>query len=153
MIDSIADALDESCVKLDLGSRRKPELVRELVDVLAQAGKIADADTVTREVLEREALTTTGIGGGIAIPHCLSSSANRTVLAVGRRASGAKFDSVDKRPVYLFFLMVGPPGAHNEHLRLLSRLARYLHDPGLKKALLDARSPADVVEIFREREH
>ncbi len=153
MIDSIVDVLDESCVKLDIAARKKPDIIRELVEVLAAAGKIRDADQVTRQVLEREEMTTTGIGGGIAIPHCLSEAAPETTLAFGRRRKGAKFDAVDKRPVQLFFLMVGPPGAHNEHLRLLSRLARYLHDPGLKDALLTAEDAQKIVSVFEEREH
>ncbi|MFW5684071.1 MAG: PTS sugar transporter subunit IIA [Spirochaetota bacterium] len=152
MTDSIATVLDESCVQLELTARRKPDIIRELVEVLARANRISDADEVTRRVLEREELTTTGIGGGIAIPHCLSVSASETVLAFGRKSSGAKFDAVDKQPVLLFFLMVGPPGAHNEHLRLLSKLARYLHDPGLKESLLSATTPEQVVDLFRGRE-
>jgi fructose-specific phosphotransferase system IIA component len=152
VIDSIVDALDESCIELELSSRKKPDIVRELVSMLADAGKVTDADQVTRQVLEREAMTTTGIGGGIAIPHCQSDAAPQTAFAFGRHRAGAKFDAVDKRPVYLFFLMVGPPGSHNEHLRLLSRLARYLHDPGLKKGLLQAKTPQEIVSIFSERE-
>ena len=152
MAESLVDALDPACVRLDVQAKKKPDIIRELVDVLAEAGKVQDAHEVTRLVLEREALTTTGIGSGIAIPHCLSASAESTSVVVGRKLSGAKFDAVDKRPVYLFFLMVGPPGAHNEHLRLLSRLARYLHDPGLKQALLDADSPQEIVDLFQKRE-
>jgi len=149
---TIVEALDPRCVSLDLKAKKKPEIIRELVALLADAGMITDADTVTREVLEREALTTTGIGGGIAIPHCLSASASTTRIAFGRRKSGAKFDAVDKRPVQLFFLMVGPPGAHNEHLRLLSRLARYLHDRAFCQGLLDAQSQDDVIEALRKKE-
>ena len=152
MVDTIGEALDSRCIRLELDARRKPEIVRELVDLLAQAGRINDAQMVTRQVLEREALTTTGIGGGIAIPHCLSAAATETHLAFGRKTAGAKFDAVDKRPVQLFFLMVGPPDAHNEHLRLLSKLARYLHDPRLKQALLTVQDVAEVVELFRQRE-
>ncbi|MFW5683395.1 MAG: PTS sugar transporter subunit IIA [Spirochaetota bacterium] len=151
MIDSIGEVLDASCMELDLSAKKKPDIIRELVEVLARAGKIDDVDAVTEQVLERESLTTTGIGGGIAIPHCLSPSASGTVLAFGRKRKGAKFDAVDKRPVQLFFLMVGPPGAHNEHLRLLSKLARHLHDSRLKDALLQAKTPEDVVSLFQSR--
>ncbi len=152
MADTLVDALDAGCVTLDIKAKKKPEIIRELVDLLARAGKIDDAEEVTRKVLEREELTTTGIGGGIAIPHCLSGAASETHIAFGRKKSGARFDAVDKRPVQLFFLMVGPPGAHNEHLRLLSKLARYLHDSGLKQSLLSARDPGEIVDLFRERE-
>ena len=152
MIESIVDVLDAAAITLDISSKKKPAIIRELVESLAAAGRITDVAVVTQAVLEREALATTGIGGGIAIPHCLSPATDRTVMAFGRRIPGAKFDAVDRNPVQLFFLMVGPPGAHNEHLRLLSRLSRFLHDPDLKASLLAAASAADVVELFRTRE-
>jgi mannitol/fructose-specific phosphotransferase system IIA component (Ntr-type) len=150
--ENIIDALDASCVRLELTGKRKPEIIGELVGALASAGRIDDAELVTAQILERESLASTGIGGGIAIPHCLSSAAKGTVLGIGRKRAGARFDAVDKRPVTLFFLMVGPPGAQHEHLRLLSKLARYLHDPSLKTELLEARSPDDVVAAFASRE-
>jgi len=152
VIDSISRALDRECIRLELNGRKKPEIVRELVDVLASAGKIDDAEAITRLVLEREALTSTAIGDGIAIPHCLSDSVTRTTMAFGRKRGGAKFNAVDKRPVELFFLMVGPPDSPNEHLRLLSRLSRYLHDPGLRESLLSATDADEVLRLFRERE-
>ncbi len=140
------------CVSLDIQAKRKPDIIRELVEVLQQAGAIKDVDAVTEAALEREQLTTTGIGGGIAIPHCMSPDVEQTVMAFGRRTAGAKFDSVDRKPVQLFFLMVGPPGSHSEHLRLLSKLARLLHDSDLKTGLLEAETPDEVVRLFKERE-
>lgn len=152
MIEKLTDALDAATITLTLSARRKPDIVRELVDLLAASGRIDRADQVAREVLERERLATTGIGGGIAIPHCLTTAAERTWMALGRSIPGLKFDAVDRRPVELFFLMVGPPGAHNEHLRLLSRLSRLLHDPALKESLRTATTPSDIVAVFADRE-
>ncbi|TVQ18904.1 MAG: PTS sugar transporter subunit IIA [Spirochaetaceae bacterium] len=152
MIERLSDALDAATITLALSARRKPDAVRELVDLLARSGRVSQADQVTREILERERLATTGIGGGIAIPHCLTTSAERTWMAFGRSIPGVKFDAVDRRPVELFFLMVGPPGAHNEHLRLLSRLSRLLHDPGLKESLRTAPTVGHVLTLFADRE-
>jgi len=75
-----------------------------------------------------------------------------TAMAFGRKLEGARFDAVDNQPVALFFLLVGPEGSHTEHLRLLSRLSRYLHNPGFRQALLSASSPQDVLQAFAERE-
>jgi fructose-specific phosphotransferase system IIA component len=137
---------------LSLRSKRKPELIGELVSLLAAAGKVDDRDAVYRAIMERERMSTTGIGDGIAIPHCLTPAAQATHMAFGRRVPGAKFDAVDNRPVQLFFLIVGPEGAHNEHLRLLSKLARYLHDQQLRKQLLTAKSTEEIVALFRQKE-
>ena len=152
VLAKVSELIHPDCISLDIQSKKKAEIIRELVEILQRAGVIKDADAVTEAVLEREQLTTTGIGGGIAIPHCMSPDAEMTVMAFGRRKAGAKFDSVDRKPVQLFFLMVGPPGSHSEHLRLLSKLARLLHDSELKRGLLDAESDQDVVRLFRERE-
>lgn len=152
MIERLGEALDTSCITLELNGKKKLDVIRELVSLLYDSGRITDPDLVTTQILERESLATTGIGGGIAIPHCLSEAASETVLAIGRKRSGVKFDAVDRRPVSLVFLMVGPPDAHNDHLRLLSRLARYLHDPGLKGGLLESASPEEVLALFEARE-
>lgn len=152
MGDAISAILPATAVSLNITAKRKPEIIREMVDLLAGAGIVRDADAVAAETIAREELATTGIGGGIAIPHCLSAEVTGTAIAFGRRIPGAKFDAVDKQPVQLFFLMVGLPGAHNEHLRLLSKLARYLHDPDMKAGLLSASSPEEIVELFARRE-
>ncbi len=152
MAQSISEILDTSCITLSLRSKRKPELIAELVSLLADAGKISDREAVCRTIMERERMSTTGIGDGIAIPHGLTPATEATHMAFGRRVPGAKFDAVDNRPVQLFFLMVGPERAHNEHLRLLSKLARYLHDQQLRKQLLGAKSPEEIVGLFRRKE-
>ncbi len=152
MSDLISAILDVDAVSLDIQAKKKPEIIRELVNVLGKTGTVTDVDRVASEVIAREELATTGIGNGIAIPHCLSDSVTGTALAFGRKVPGAKFDAVDKQPVQLFFLMVGLPGTHNEHLRLLSKLSRYLYDPDTKAGLLAARTPQEVVDIFSGRE-
>lgn len=152
MADMLSPLLDSRAVSLSIAARRKPDIIRELVALLGVTGAVTDVDRVTAEVIERENVATTGIGSGIAIPHCLSPAVRGTAIAIGRRIPGAKFDAVDKQPVQLFFLMVGLPGSHNEHLRLLSRLARFLHDPDLKAELLSAREPEEAVAAFRRRE-
>ncbi|MFA7565623.1 MAG: PTS sugar transporter subunit IIA [Alkalispirochaeta sp.] len=152
-MEAISDVLDASCVSLDIQSKKKPDIIAELVQLLADAGKIDNPDTITELVIQRESLMSTGIGGGIAVPHCLSRDINHTLIAFGRHLKGVKFDAVDKKPVQLFFLMVGPEGAQSDHLRLLSRLSRLLHDETLKTGLLEATTAEEVVELFYRREN
>jgi fructose-specific phosphotransferase system IIA component len=151
--ENLSDILDPRCVELELDGKRKQDLIRELVDVLDRGGKVSDASQLAREVLEREKLASTGIGSGIAIPHALSSTVSETVMAFGLKLDGARFDAVDKQPVSIFFLLVGPVGAHAEHLRVLSKLARYLHDRTFCQALLDGQSEEDIIAALRSKEH
>lgn len=152
MSDRFADILDVNAISLDIRAKKKPEIIRELAALLVASGVASDVDAITRKVLAREELATTGVGNGIAIPHCLSTCVSGTALAFGRRVPGARFDAVDRQPVQLFFLMVGLPGSHNTHLRLLSKLSRFLYDPDTKAGLLAARTAEEVIAIFAERE-
>jgi mannitol/fructose-specific phosphotransferase system IIA component (Ntr-type) len=137
---------------LDLEGKKKQAIIAELVGLLAEADLISEPKQLIRELMKRERLSSTGIGDGIAIPHALSGNADRTVMAFGRKRTGAKFDAVDKQPVFLFFLLVGPKGAHTEHLKLLSKLSRVLHDPDLRKKLLAVDSAKEVIDLLRQRE-
>ncbi|MFW5729627.1 MAG: PTS sugar transporter subunit IIA [Spirochaetota bacterium] len=152
MINALTEILDSSCVNLDIRGRKKPEIIRELVELLAQAGKVDDPQSTLSMILERESMATTGIGGGIAIPHCMSPQIREMALAFGRHPTGVKFDAVDRRPVQLVFLVVAPNNAHTEHLQVLSKISRYLHDPNFKRSLLEASTPEEVVQLFADRE-
>jgi PTS system fructose-specific IIC component len=150
--ETIGSALDSRCIGLDLSGRKKPEIIKELVQLLVDAGQTEKGREIADLVLQREALMSTGIGDGIAVPHCLAEGVETTMLAFGRHKKGVKFDAVDKKPVRLFFLMVGPPGAHSEHLRLLSKLSRLLRDDSLKEGLLNASTQEEVIDLFTQRE-
>lgn len=152
MADDIASVLDPRCVALDLKGKKKPEILAELVELLSSQGLVVEPKHLIRELVKRERLSSTGIGDGIAIPHTLTERADRTVMAFGRKRGGVKFDAVDKQPVYLFFLLVGPKGAYTAHLKLLSKLSRVLHDQDLRRRLLAVESGEEVVALLKERE-
>lgn len=152
MTATLSGILDPRCVVLDLSARRKRQVIEELVTVLDEAGKVGDAEKLVKEILEREKQTSTAIGNGIAVPHSLSDEVPETAMAFGRAPAGVKFAAPDNEPVTLVFLLIGPTGAHTAHLRLLSRLSRYLHDPAFRSNLLEASSVEALVELFGERD-
>ena len=152
MAINISELLNPACIELDLSAKKKPDILRELSSVLARCGDVGNQDKLYKELLKREKMTSTGIGSGIAIPHCLSSQVKEMHVAFGRKLEGAKFDAVDNQPVSLFFLLAGPEGAHSRHLQILSRLARYLHDPAFCQELHTASSPEEVIDAFRRKE-
>ena len=152
MTSTLSDMLDPICIDLELGGKRKPDIIEELVKVLDRGGRVSDLKKLTSDVIEREKVASTGIGSGIAIPHAMSDTVDRTLLAFGLKRDGARFDSVDNRPVTLFFLLVGPTGSHAEHLKVLSKIARYLHDESFCRALHDAMTPKDVIDAIEEKD-
>ncbi len=152
MSADLGDLLNPECIELELEGKRKPDIVRELVDIVSRCGPDIDREMMCAALMRREELSSTGIGDGIAIPHCLTPQVDTTLVAVGRKLDGAKFNAVDNKPVSLFFLLVGPEEDPTRHLQVLSKLARYLHDPIFCQKLLDADSAEAVVEAFRSKD-
>ena len=149
----LSELLSPECVELNLSGKKKKTILRELVQVISRCKGIADTETLYEALLERERISSTGIGNGIAIPHCMTPMADSTHIAFGRKSDGVKFDSVDNQPVMMFFLLVGPDNDPNLHLQVLSKLARYLHDPSFCETLLGADSPEEVIEAVKSREN
>ena len=152
MAIKISALLDPACIEMELSAKRKPDILWELSSVLARGGDVANQEKLYKELMKREKMTSTGIGGGIAIPHCLSAQVTEMHVAFGRKIEGAKFDAMDKQPVSLFFLLAGPEGAHSRHLQVLSRLARFLYDPNFCQELRAASSGEEVLEAFKRKE-
>ena len=152
MSADLADMLNPACIELELEGKRKPEIVRELIDIVSRCAPDIDREMMYEALMRREQLSSTGIGDGIAIPHCLTPQVDNTLITFGRKLDGAKFNAVDNKPVSLFFLLVGPEGNPTRHLQVLSKLARYLHDPIFCQKLLDADSTEGVVEAFGSKD-
>ncbi|MEQ8331226.1 MAG: PTS sugar transporter subunit IIA [Longimicrobiales bacterium] len=134
-------------VKLDLESDSKDDLLKELVALL-------DLDEKSEAILfktlkRRENLGSTGIGKGIAIPHCRSLVVNRLRLAYGRKSSGVDFNAIDGEAVHNFFLIVAPPlEVSNQYLPVLGKIAQFAKDPEVPERLLDLDSPAQFLELL-----
>lgn len=151
-MNALWQILDPAAVALQLQARRKDEALVEMAGLLVRAGKIREPAALVESLRAREKQVSTGIGQGIAIPHCVCPQLESTVLALGRKPEGLPFDSIDRRPVRLVFLLAGPAGQQTTHLRLLSRLARLLRDPTFGAALLAAASPEQIIELLRQAE-
>jgi len=148
----LSQLLDPQCIKLNLEARRKKDTIQEMVDLLSQAGKIKDSQKVQEEIIQREKMGTTGIGGGIAIPHIMTDQIQQTIMAFGRKKEGVKFDSLDEQPACLIFLLVGPKQDTRLHLKILCGLSRFLHNPQFKKSLLETQDKREIIRIFQHQE-
>lgn len=139
-------------VMLDIKARKKKEIIETMLELLVKTENIPNRAKLLEELLEREELSSTGIGDGIAIPHRLSDNVNETMMVFGRSVEGLEFKAVDKKPVHLFFLVVGNKNSAMEHLRVLSKLSRLLHDGTFRDKLMTAGSAEEIIEVFKEKE-
>src|SRR5438876_9627074 len=125
----------------------------ELIDLLVSLGKIkpADRDSILASLEQGEETTRTGIGFGIAIPHCASDRLDNVVAAFGRSSSGIEFDALDNAPVKFVVLFIVPKNQFQTHLRTLASIAKFLNDRSVRDQLANASSADEVMSIFRAR--
>lgn len=137
-------------VKLDLESETKDDVLRELVGLLALDDK--SEGVLYKTLKRRENLGSTGIGKGIAIPHCRSLVVNRLRLAYGRKPGGLDFNAIDGAPVQNFFLIIAPPlEVSNQYLPVLGKIAQFAKDADVPGLLAELSSVEGFLELLAER--
>jgi PTS system nitrogen regulatory IIA component len=145
----LTDFIDASAIDLHLRGESKDDVLRELVGLLAVEDKSADA--LYKMLRRREKLGSTGIGNGIAIPHCRSLSVDRLRVAFARKPAGIDFRAVDGEPVRFFFLIVAPPlEVSNQYLPVLGRIAQFAKHPDTIRRLDELDAPAAFLELLGE---
>ena len=142
----ITDILVREASILDLTATGKDALLEELATALAAAEASLDREDLLGVLREREALQSTGIGEGVAIPHGKIQGLDRLVATFARSRTGVDFESIDGQPTQLFFLLVVPEQSGGQHLKALARISRFFRDASFREKLLAA---SDLDEIFR----
>jgi mannitol/fructose-specific phosphotransferase system IIA component (Ntr-type) len=149
----LTDLLTVDRIKIPLVSTTKDDVLRELVGVVSTGGEEQQHAELLRAVREREAVLSTGIGNGVAIPHGKSSVIPELRMAAGTAEQPVDFDALDGQPVQLLFLLVGPESAAGPHIKALSRIARIIRNNDVRRALVAARTPEDFIAALKEAEH
>lgn len=144
----MSELITADLVDLDLSAGTKSAAARSLAGRMVAAGRVTDLDGFLADVAAREAQMPTGLDGGIGIPHCRSEHVTTPTLAFGRSARGIDFGAPDG-PADLVFLIAAPTGADDDHLTILSGLARRLMDPGFTGALRAETDPAAAAALIR----
>lgn len=153
LMTRIADLLTEEVIIGDIASRDKAGVLREFSEVLFSAGKVGSAGAVLDVLTKREALGSTGIGDGIAIPHGKLSGIREIILAFGISRQGVEFDALDGRPSHIFFLLIAPEEAPSEHLKALARISRLLKSSLFREDLVRLSDAKGLLErIVQEEE-
>ncbi len=150
---ALADLLSADQIVPEMQATERWAAIVELTDLLVQRGKIptGDRDTILAALKQREETMSTGIGFGIAIPHCSADCLQNVVAAFGRSSQGIEFDALDNAPVKFVVLFVVPKNQFQTHLRTLASIAKFLNDRAVREQLAEAKSAQAILEIFRAR--
>ncbi len=147
----ILESLNAQAINVDLKAKDKKGVLDELVALVAQEAG-ASQEELVKVLMERERLGSTGIGGGIGIPHGKFKDLKSLVLGFGLNRNGVDFESMDGRPTHIFFLLLTPENSAGVHLKLLARISRLLKDEDFKAQLMGAESSADIIATIEDRD-
>lgn len=148
----ITDYLKEEWILPELHGTDKRSVLEELSGVLVKPCQVTSVDELLRVLLEREKLGSTGIGDGISIPHGRLKALKQFFISFGRSTKGIDFDSIDRNPAHLFFLVMAPENSAVDNLKLLSRIVNLLRNVSFKKKLLEASSREELFKIISEED-
>ena len=137
---------------LDLGVRTKRDVLAEMAAALAKVEPRIEADRLLEVLLEREALQSTGIGEGVAIPHGKMPGLDRLVAAFARSSEGVDFESIDGQSTHHFFLLVVPEHSGGQYLKALARISRFFRNAAFRQRLADAESLEEVIRAIEEED-
>lgn len=148
----IADYASDDLIATGLDAQTKDDLLRQMVGLLVRGGRLQQSDALMGELLKREQVMSTGIGGGIALPHALSDDLAQLHLVFAHTREPIDFEALDSQPVDLIFMLVGPKASGNMYVKLLARVSRLLQSEEFKSRLRGAATPEVILEVFRAEE-
>lgn len=148
----ITELLIKETMIMDLQAQTKEAAIDELIASLHRHGRISDPVLFKEKILKREAEASTGIGGGIAMPHAKTNVVNEATVVFAKSSKGVEFDSIDGEPARIFFMIAVPEGAGNMHLRTLATLSKLLIDSEFIEQLMNTRTPEEVTALFDARQ-
>ena len=144
----IQDLLRKDVMLLDLQATEKTAVIEEMIHSLVDHGYVTDFETFKEGILAREALTSTGLGDGIAMPHSKNSAVKEATVLFAKSNKGVDYESLDGQPTDLFFMIAAPEGANDTHLAALAELSQYLMKDGFADKLRKVSSPDEVIALF-----
>ena len=150
----IGDFLTPKAVSADLQSTTKEKIIEEMVTLMITAGAIdkKHKNKIMEVLMAREALGSTAIGQGIAIPHGKCDCVKKIVGAIGVSKKGINFDSLDGEPAYIFFLLVAPIDSAGPHLKALARISRLLKDKYFRENLKNSKDEKTILKLVSQEE-
>ncbi len=150
----LTEILAEHEIKIDLEAEDKREAIEELVDLLISEHEVSlrNRDTILGVVLDRERSISTGVGGGVALPHGTVDCVNDIIAAMGISKRGLDFDSIDGDSVHIVLLLLVPKTKFGKHIKTLANIARLLNEVHIRQKIKAAATPEEVFAILRKAE-
>ena len=145
---ALIDLIKSEVIKVPLEAKSKEGVLRELLQLLQDAGQLRSFDTAYEALLERESKGSTGLEEGIAIPHAKTDTVESLTLAMGIAPEGIDFQALDGKPSKLFFMLLAPPDQSGPHIEALSEIARLTRSKTFCSILLRSGNPEEAVELF-----
>ena len=146
----LQDLLRKDVMLLDLQATEKTAVIEEMIKSLTDHGYVTDFETFKEGILAREALTSTGLGDGIAMPHSKNAAVKEATVLFAKSNKGVDYESLDGQATDLFFMIAAPEGANDTHLAALAELSQYLMKDGFADKLRQATSAEQVIELFNQ---
>ena len=148
----LSEILKPECIIPDLKAHDKKGALEELAQVITECEPSLSKGALLQVLLERERLGSTGIGDGIALPHGKLKQLDHLCVSFGRSMGGLDFDSIDEKPVYVFFLLLAPENSAGVHLKALAKISRMLKDGDFRRRLMNVRSGQEIYDMVIDKD-
>ena len=148
----LSDVLAKEHIIINLYGMNKFEVLEKMVKVTKSSAKVVDEIDLLEKVLTREKIKSTGIGGGIGIPHAQTLGVTDFIACLGISQEGIDFNALDEKPVHLVFLIATKERTNNIYLELLSSIARLFVDETFKQKIIKSKSPDEIMQLISEKE-
>jgi fructose-specific phosphotransferase system IIA component len=151
----LSDNLKKSNIVIKTKSQNRWDLIEELIELAVKNKEIDsdEKDEITKALLDREKSMSTGIGNGVAIPHCTSSKLKDIVCILSINQKGIDFDSLDNTPARIVILLLVPKNKLTQHIKTLANIAKVMSNNSLREKLLSLKSPESIIKAIKEFEH
>lgn len=147
----LVDMLDDKLIAFHLNVNDKNDAIEKVGTMMFEAGKVSNKEKYIEGVLEREKEFATGIGNGIAIPHCKDDCVKEAAFTLVKLSNPIEWGSLDDKSVDYIIMLAAPNTTDNIHLRMLSTLAKNLMDDDFRSGLLNASSVEEIKELFEKK--
>lgn len=148
----IVDYLKVDTINLNLTSKDKKSVLKELFEGLSNLEEIKDSKKCFEDLIEREKMGSTGIGKEVAVPHAKTSGVKELVMTVGISREGIAYESIDETDAKIFFMFLSPVELSQEYLIILAKISRFIREDSFRESLLNAKTKEEILEILTLKE-